>query len=98
MWRHGDVLIAVADAIPKDARALPHCVLAEGETTGHAHRIEGAGLADLFELRGERFLHITAESARLIHEEHKPIILPRGVYRVWIQREYTPTAIVPVRD
>jgi hypothetical protein len=33
-----------------------------------------------------------------VHEEHRPIELPIGVYRVWQQREYTPTAIRTVLD
>ncbi len=98
MWRHGDVLIAAVEAIPAGAKALPHCVLAEGELTGHCHRIEGSGVAELLELGGERFLRVEAESARLVHEEHRTITLPRGLYRVWQQREYTPRAIVTVRD
>jgi hypothetical protein len=98
MWRHGDVLIAQADSIPVGARPLPHCILAEGELTGHSHRIEGSGVAELFEFGGERFLKVLAESARVIHQEHQTITLPRGTYRVWGQREYTPEAIVRVRD
>jgi hypothetical protein len=98
MWRHGDVLIAKARSIPAGARPLPHCVLAEGELTGHSHRIEGSAVAELFELGGERFLRVLAESASVIHQEHRTITLPRGTYRVWGQREYTPRAIVPVRD
>jgi hypothetical protein len=98
MWRHGDVLIALVKVIPPGATRLPHCVLAEGELTGHCHRVEGPGVAELFESGTDRFLQVVAESARLIHEEHQTITLPRGAYRVWQQREYTPRAIVTVRD
>jgi hypothetical protein len=98
MWRHCDVLICEVKAIPAGAARLPHCVLAEGELTGHCHRIEGVDVAELFESEGQRFLMVLAESARIVHEEHKTITLPRGTYRVWGQREYTPQAIVRVRD
>ena len=37
-----------------------------------------------------RRICVTADSARIIHQEHAPILLPRGTYRVWQQREYTP--------
>ena len=35
---------------------------------------------------------------RLVHEEHGPIALAAGVYRVVRQREYFPGAIRPVAD
>jgi hypothetical protein len=34
----------------------------------------------------------------VIHEEHQPITLEPGIYRVWQQREYTPEAIRRVVD
>jgi hypothetical protein len=43
-------------------------------------------------------MRVLAGSARLVHEEHRTITLPRGTYRVWGQRKYTPGAIVAVRD
>ena len=98
MWRHGDVFLAPVAQIPDDARALPHCILAEGELTGHSHRIRESGTATLYERSGERFLSVSAEMATLIHQEHAPISLPRGLYRVWIQREYSPEAIRRVVD
>lgn len=98
MWRHGDVLISEVEAIPTGATRLTHCVLAEGEVTGHSHRVEGAGVAELMAHGSERFLRVLADSVRIIHQEHRTISLPRGLYRVWQQREYTPEAIRTVRD
>jgi hypothetical protein len=72
-------------------------VLAYGEVTGHSHRIEDPATAEVFELNGQLYLKVS-DPARLIHEEHKPITLPPGAYRVWMQREYTPGAIRMVRD
>ena len=99
MWRHGDVFIAEVKTIPNDVKPLPHCVLAEGELTGHSHRIRESGVAQMFEgPGGVRFLRIDAETATLIHQEHSAISLPRGCYRVWIQREYSPEEIRRVVD
>lgn len=100
MWRHGDVLICEVASLPRGATRLPHCVLAEGELTGHSHRVEGAGAgaAELHSFGADRFLRVLAESVRIVHQEHRAIILPRGLYRVWPQREYSPEAIRPVRD
>jgi len=98
MWRHGDVMIAAARAIPEGAKLQPNTVLAYGEITGHSHRIQDPRSAELWEQGGMLFLNVTADSATVIHEEHKPITLGRGLYRVWMQREYTPTAIRRIVD
>lgn len=106
LFRQGDVLIIAADNLPADGLALidrdaGRVVLAYGEVTGHAHAIaepdvelyaHDAGL-------GDRFLRVLAEGgADVVHEEHGTIHLDPGDYRVRIQREYTPAAIVRVAD
>ena len=98
MWRQGDVLIAAAGEVPLGATKRPNCVLAEGELTGHSHRVDQPGVAELYELRGVLYLRVLASEAKVVHQEHGPITLPRGVYAVWQQREYTPRAIRPVTD
>jgi len=98
MWRHGDIMIAAVESVPEAAHVLPTVTLALGEVTGHSHRIEDPRAAEMLEFRGVRYLRVTAESARLIHEEHHTIVLPRGTYTVWHQREYTPGAIRRVID
>lgn len=98
MWRQGDVFIAPIPTIPADAQPRPHCVLAEGEVTGHSHRVKESGVARLFARAGSLFLEVTAVQATVAHEEHGPVTLPRGTYRVWQQREYSPEAIRVVRD
>jgi hypothetical protein len=98
MYRHGDILVAPIPSLPSNCRRLRHLVLAEGELTGHSHRIADANSAVLYASRGELFLEVTEESAVLLHQEHGPIQLPRGVYRVWRQREYSPQEIRVIRD
>jgi len=98
MWRHGDIMVAAVPALPEGAFLLPSRVLVYGQATGHSHRIEDPGTADLYERNGVRYVHVHAREARLIHEEHRTIVLPQGVYRFWHQREYTPNAIVRVVD
>lgn len=98
LYRHGDVLIESVRTIPKTAEKLKHTILAEGEVTGHCHRIKERGSAEMLRVRGRIFLRVSAESATVVHEEHAPIELPAGNYRVWRQREYTPQRIVTVRD
>lgn len=98
MWRHGDVLIEAVTEIPGGARPRPVAVLATGEATGHCHRVEDPRTARLFDAGGTGYLEVTADFATIVHEEHRPITLPRGFYRFWQQREYTPQAIRTVVD
>ncbi len=98
LYRHGDVLVCTVEAIPPAAAVRPHLVLAEGEITGHVHRIAEPGSARLFDDHGKTYLRVLDEPATLVHPEHGPIRLPRGDYRVWRQREYSPQDIRVVRD
>ncbi len=98
LYRHGDVLVAQVTAIPADAVKRPHLVLAEGEMTGHSHRVAEPGSAELLQAGPQIYLRVTAATATLIHQEHGPVTLPEGEYRVWRQREYSPKEIRIVRD
>jgi hypothetical protein len=100
LWRHGDVLIARSpyETLPVEARRRQTPVLVWGELTGHSHRLADAGSAELWEAEGTLYLRVTAPSATIVHEEHHPITLPGGLYRVWTQREYTPREIRRVVD
>jgi hypothetical protein len=98
MWRQGDILIAAVAAIPRGATRRANCVLAEGELTGHSHRIDQPAAAELFEHKGMLYLRVLAHEAEVAHQEHGPITLPQGVYAVWRQREYSPQAIRTVTD
>ena len=103
IYRQGDVLIraeehtisASATNVPRNEGRL---VLAYGEVTGHAHAITDA-LAELFEEKdGALYLKVGADGATVRHEEHAPIHLGAGVYRIVHQREYSPQEIRRVAD
>jgi hypothetical protein len=98
LYRHGDVLVEAADALPAVREKLPHTILAHGEVTGHCHRIKETTDADLYWTEQGLFLHVRGPSATILHEEHSPITLTSGYYRVWRQREYSPREIRVVRD
>lgn len=85
-YRHGDVLIQKVEKVK--GNKLKHLVIAEGEVTGHAHRVTG-GKAELYQDGDTLFLHVE-EDATITHEEHKPLTLPVGDYGIKIQREYEP--------
>ncbi|MBD1838108.1 hypothetical protein H6F78_11440 [Coleofasciculus sp. FACHB-64] len=85
--RQGDVILFPAQQT--EGQKLPHLTLAEGEVTGHKHRISD-GQAELYEKDGTLYLHVFSETATLTHEEHKAISIPQGRWMVRIQREYEP--------
>lgn len=94
-YRHGDVyLLQVAP--PSIERHYPdHNIVAEGEATGHAHRLMGDGR--LFLCNGE--LHLEAgQSTSLTHDEHARLDIPPGTFRVIIQREWSPYGETRVSD
>ena len=88
--QQGDVLVSVSN-IPASAKVKKNhargVVLAEGETTGHAHVITGVDDAVLFEDDGAMYLRVLKETV-LTHEEHKPVTIPAGDYSVSIVKEY----------
>lgn len=102
LFRQGDVLIMKVDEVPEDARRVPRedgrIVLAHGEATGHAHAVLERD-AKLFEVddTDERFLEIV-QHADVVHEEHDPVRLEPGSYKVVRQREYSPAEIRYVAD
>jgi hypothetical protein len=93
-YRHGDLLIVEVASIPAPATASDDHVLAYGEVTGHAHRLDAG--AWLFQLGETLYFRVPSE-ARLTHEEHHTITLPAGDYQVVRQREYSPGAIHQMR-
>lgn len=98
-YRHGDVLIERIEKLPpkKNLTEQKHLTLAEGEVTGHSHRIsEGAG--KLFKFDDRMFLKVQSEIATLVHEEHHALTLPQGDYEIKIQREYSPEGWRRVQD
>jgi len=99
IYRQGDVFIIPVDTVPVTTVVEPRkgdIILAEGEVTGHAHRITDKK-AVMFRLGDQRYL-ITENESTVTHEEHGAITLPKGSYRIQIQREYTPGAVRNVSD
>ncbi|OUL24866.1 hypothetical protein [Nostoc sp. 106C] len=85
--RQGDVILQPVAQV--EGKKILHLTLAEGEVTGHKHRIT-EGKAELYSKDSTLFLRIFSETALLTHEEHKAIAIPQGHWMVKIQREYEP--------
>ena len=99
--RQGDVLIERIQEIPSGVKSEKpidgRIILAHGEATGHHHSID-ADAADWWKTdSGDQFVEVR-ESAPVVHQEHAPIPLPVGKYRVVRQMEYAPEAIRNVAD
>jgi hypothetical protein len=87
-WRQGDVLF---ERVPGPFTGLePRAgeILFTGEATGHSHRVAAPGSAEIFMAGTFMYLKVGAAGTSIVHEEHKPIELEEGFYRVWRQREY----------
>lgn len=99
IYRQGDVLIRRIKSLPaqKGKRRISG-ILAEGEVTGHAHKVEDVSVAEVLEVGEGLYLRVAENSVRIIHEEHAPITLAPGNYEIEIQREYAPAAIRNVAD
>ena len=111
LFAQGDLLVERIDEVhPSGSLTAPSdngsFILAEGELTGHSHAIFGRvtmfrddGLAR--DIPGGLYIgHINIEgpSARVQHEEHAPLNLPKGTYRVRRQRELEPKDARVVAD
>jgi hypothetical protein len=89
--QQGDVLIkSVSGKIDfekakKVERKTRGWVLAEGETTGHAHCIQED--IDLVEIDGILYMKNDKE-VTITHEEHNAHTIPAGVWEIGIVQEY----------
>ena len=88
----GDVIITLIKELPEGLRKVKRkndrLILAEGEHTGHAHAIDALD-AELWEdpKNKELYLRVTDE-VRVTHQEHKPVAIAEGIYKVSIVNEY----------
>ncbi len=103
IFAQGDLLlervpdVAPSGAIEENSQGAA-MVLLEGETTGHRHAI-AERVTKFFDegLAGDipaglyvGHVQVGSAYARVTHEEHAPLTLPRGTYRVRRQRELGP--------
>jgi len=99
--RQGDVLLMLeAKPNTKFSKVTPingRLILAFGEATGHHHSIAATDV-ELMQANGIMYLDVKKAMTMLTHQEHAPIPLKRGAYRVVLQREYHPAAIRRVQD
>lgn len=89
--QQGDVTFERISQLPAGARTVPPTtrgyVLAEGEATGHAHVIDPATVLEMREKDGVLYARIS-ESTQALHEEHRPVNLAPGLWRIGRVQEY----------
>ncbi len=105
--RQGDLLFIPAK-LPENwskaelrERKRKGVVIAEGEATGHAHKLADPAAAEILDLGFGLYLTVGEKGVSIVHEEHGPVTLePKTTYEVHRAREYDYLAAVsrPVRD
>ena len=111
MFAQGDLLIErIADVEPTGTIVSPDAsgaiVLAEGELTGHRHVIfesvtmfrDDALARELPTGLYVGHVKVGEAGANVVHQEHAPVRLEQGTYRVRRQRELEPKDAVLVAD
>lgn len=88
----GDVVLFKTNQKPKELKPKKDGVIAEGEVTGHAHRVDPKEVAlmtnpDMPALVWLKSLGVNPE-AKVTHEEHESINLKSDDYVSWGQEEY----------
>jgi hypothetical protein len=98
--RQGDVWLEKVARLPENRKLVSkgtRAVLAEGETTGHAHVLESERVELFLDKDGEMFLETLP--GLFVHEDHvPPQTVEPGIYKVIRQQTYTPGEIQKVRD
>lgn len=88
--RQGDILLDPVNIEPPHHETQALVILAEGEVTGHAHRLRGEIIE--WTAGGERYVRAIGP-ATLQHEDHDPepvaVVTPGQTYRVVPQREWS---------
>lgn len=86
--RQGDVLLErLGDDVPitGETKVITDRVIARGETTGHAHVLEGG---ELLETNRGTLAVVREEGAKVVHDEHDELEIEPGVWLIRHQIEY----------
>lgn len=95
--RQGDLLFIPVKSVPDEAEKQDHGVIAEGEMSGHKHRLSDSAKAVLMLAAGVAYVRALRE-VQVLHEEHKPTVLPEGDWEVRRQDTYEPSGWRRVED
>jgi len=95
--RHGDILLKKTNDVV--GKRTNNRTLALGEVTGHHHTLYGGVITSYEEKDEVKVLEVKKETS-LEHQEHKPIKVAPGLYKVFRKIEHDPfgEAMRRVRD
>jgi hypothetical protein len=102
--QQGDIILRKVDSIPSDAKKTnpknDRYVLAEGETTLHAHAITSLDGCEVFSSEDGTLYVKASKTTSVVHEEHHTQTIEPGIYKVGRVREADPFSEVirQVRD
>ena len=94
--QQGDVLFHQEKANVLTMKKVPsesgRLIFAKGEATGHHHSVaEDSGVDLWLDTAGTLWCVVTnSEGATVEHQEHNPVHLKKGTYRIGIVREVDP--------
>jgi hypothetical protein len=86
MFRQGDLLFVEINSRNAYLKENKEKIIICSSVTGNKHEVKNGILYGGFEQFSEACVESNGETA-IVHNEHKPIILPKGLYRVVRQRE-----------
>lgn len=93
--RHGDVDLFKLNNLPENLRKLDNTTVALGESSGHHHTIypfnnsKVSVYEDVANLVN-KYVKIEGGKAVIKHQEHEPIIIDEGIYKVQIEQGINP--------
>lgn len=91
--RQGDLLFIPQAEIPSyhESKLVESGIIAEGEATGHHHRLAVLEDAKVFSVGfgGDKYIKVGPKGVSIVHEEHKPVsLVPNTIYEVHRAREF----------
>ena len=90
LFQQGDLLLVGVCEIPTEAKEVKHTgILAEGEATGHNHKVAVLDMPNTLFYEKDGKLFIKNEKTIIIeHQEHHKIELPVGEWEIRKVKEY----------
>lgn len=85
-YRQGDVMLVKITKLPSKLKEKDK-ILALGEVTGHKHQFRSNQVQVFADEQKQQFVKLH-KPARLEHEEHQHLEIPKGVFKVVLQREF----------
>ena len=85
--RQGDVCLTPVKQIKGEQECKGEKILAYGEVTGHKHILKGD--ATFYKHQNQVLVEVGEQGAQLIHDEHGQLSVPKGIYQVVLQRQFT---------